>query len=181
MFSKQHHRCEATVNASSMADIAFLLLIFFLVTTTIDIEKGIQVKLPPFDLPPPPPIHERNVLNVRINFADGLMADNKSLTINELRGQVKLFIMNPNNSEHLSTAPNEAIISLQNDRNTSYRTYLSVYNELKAAYHELWEEKAMSEHGMHFDQLSRRKQASIKDEIPLVISEGEVVDLRDKH
>ena len=102
-----------------MADIAFLLLVFFLVTTTIDTEKGIRVKLPPFELPPPPPIHGRNVLSVRINFADGLMVENEQLTISQLRSQAKTFIMNPSHEPHLAISPAQAIISLQNDRNTS--------------------------------------------------------------
>ena len=174
--SKQ--RAVVAVNASSMADIAFLLLVFVLTTTTIDIEKGILVKLPPIQDEPIPPIQPRNILSVKINFNDELMVRGEQMRVEQLKEKTKEFIMNPRKSEEFATAPNQAIISLQNDRSTSYNIYLSVYNELKAAYNELWEESAQELYGQHFEELSRSKQKVIRNKIPLVISEGEVVDLK---
>jgi biopolymer transport protein ExbD len=174
--SNTHRRPAAEVNASSMADIAFLLLVFFLVTTVIETEKGIRVKLPPFDIVEPPPVHSRNVFSVKINYANQLLIEGELSPLEKLRQQTKEFIMNPAQRNDLSTSPNAAVISLQNDRSTNYQTYLSVYNELKAAYNELWEEAAQQQHGQPFDKLSRSKQKAIRERIPLVISENDLVD-----
>ena len=171
-------RADVSVNASSMADIAFLLLVFFLVTTTIDVDKGILVKLPAMEeQAPPPPVHPRNIFSVKINFNDELMVRGEPLGVELLKDQAKEFIMNPLRNEKLATAPNQAVISLQNDRSTSYNIYITVYNELKAAYRELWDEASIHTFGMQFDELSRSKQQVIRNRIPLVISEGELVDL----
>lgn len=164
------------VNASSMADIAFLLLVFFLVTTVIETEKGIGVKLPPFDFTEPPPVHSRNVFSVKINAANQLLIEGEPLPLEKLRQQAKEFILNPAQRPDLADSPSVAVISLQNDRSTNYHTYLSVYNELKGAYNELWEEAAQSLHGKPFDRLSRNLQKAIRERIPLVISENDVVD-----
>lgn len=178
MHSITRRRPEVAINASSMADIAFLLLVFFLVTTTIDIEKGIRVKLPPLLETPPPQIIKRNILSVKINFNDELMVRGELTDVEKLKDTAKEFIMNPSRKDNFALAPNQAVISLQNDRSTSYNIYLTVYNELKAAYHELWEEAAQTQYGLHFEELSRSKQKAIRGKIPLVISEGEVVDLK---
>ena len=179
MHSIARRRPAVAINASSMADIAFLLLVFFLVTTTIDIEKGIRVKLPPLLQTPPPQIPKRNILSVKINFNDELMVRGELTNVEKLKDRAKEFIMNPSNKDDLALAPNQAVISLQNDRSTSYNIYITVYNELKAAYHELWEAAAIDKYGTQFKELSRSKQKSIRDKIPLVISEGEVVDMKE--
>lgn len=178
MYTITKRRMEASVNASSMADIAFLLLVFFLVTATIDIDKGILVKLPPIQDEPFPPIIARNLFSVKINFNDDLMVRGEKIDVEELKDKAKEFILNPEKKDNLAIAPNQAIISLQNDRSTSYNIYITVYNELKAAYRELWKEAALETYGQHFDELSRSKQKNIRNKIPLVISEGEVVDLK---
>jgi biopolymer transport protein ExbD len=173
----KNRRATVEVNASSMADIAFLLLIFFLVTTVIDIEKGILVQLPPFDNVPPPPVNSRNVFTVKINAYDQLLVEGGQASPENLRQLAKSFIMNPEHSLDLAAAPNQAVISLQNDRSTSYKTYISVYNELKAAYHELWEEAALRRFAKSYGTLSSEAaQKIIRDEIPMVISESEPVD-----
>lgn len=179
IFSKRRSGTEVSVNASSMADIAFLLLVFFLVTTTIDVEKGIRVKLPAISDIEPPDVPGRNVLTVKLNFNDELMVEDKAIAIHDLRSETKLHIMNPSGDPDRAIQPNAAVISLTNDRNTSYHTYLSVYNELKAAYNELWEEKAQSDYRKPFSKLTRRQQKEVKKKIPLVISEGEVVDMKE--
>ena len=171
-------RTEASVNASSMADIAFLLLVFFLVTATIETDRGILVKLPPIQNEPFPPIIARNLFSVKINFNDELMVRGEPIKVEELKDKAKEFIMNPHQKNTLAVAPNQAIISLQNDRSTSYNIYITVYDELKAAYRELWEEAAMKTYGISFEELSRSKQKNIRNKIPLVISEGEIVDLK---
>lgn len=178
MIFTKPHRLAAELNASSMADIAFLLLVFFLVSTVIDTEKGITIKLPPLDYTtPPPPVNDRNVLSVKINFEGQLLVEGEETSVESLRQQAKNFIMNPARDPRLAIAPNQAVISLQNDRSTTYGVYLAVYNELKAAYNELWEEAAQQRFGKTFSSLSRSNQQNIRDEIPLVISESDLVDL----
>ncbi|AMD85749.1 Biopolymer transport protein ExbD [Capnocytophaga haemolytica] len=140
------------VNAGSMADIAFLLLIFFLVTTTIESNSGISVKLPPKqpeNAPPPPPVKEKNVLVVVVNKYNQLLINNQVKELKDVKQTALDFLdnngdgtcahcrgaRNPLSSDN----PDKAVISLRNDRETSYKTYIAVQNELIAAYNELRE------------------------------------------
>ena len=175
MKRKINTRQSNEVNAGSMADIAFLLLIFFLVTTTILNDKGILVKLPPYQKidVPPPPIPPRNILSVKINKSDALLVESENLDISQLRETTKNFILNPTNSDQLARSPKQAVVSLQNDRETSYNAYIAVYNELKAAYEELWNTRSMQVYGKEYNKLAIVQQRNIRDQIPLVISEAE--------
>lgn len=168
-------RMDNEINAGSMADIAFLLLIFFLVTTTISEDKGVLVKLPAWipEPPPPLPIPERNVFSVLVNAQNQLLVRGKEMSIADLKNNTKLFIKNPTNDPKMSENPTKAIISLKNDRGTGYQTYMEVYNELKSAYHELWEEAASMRYNKNLYELTPAQQKTIKDAIPLVISEAE--------
>lgn len=168
-------RINNEINAGSMADIAFLLLIFFLVTTTISEDKGVLVKLPEWNPEPPPPlnIHERNVFSVLVNAQNKLLVRGKAMNISDLKKNTKIFIKNPQNDPEMSETPTMAIISLKNDRGTKYQVYIEVYNELKAAYNELWEEASMNIYGKYLNELTAIQQKAVKDAIPLVISEAE--------
>ncbi len=163
------------VNAGSMADIAFLLLIFFLVTTTMDQDKGLLVKLPPWsdEKVEPTKLHKNRVLSVLVNLNDQLLVRGEPADINDLRRRTKEFIMNPHKDPNMPKVPKDAIISLKNDRGTHYSKYLAVYNELKAAYNELWDEEAKKRYGKKMEDLSRDKQKEIKKYIPLILSEAE--------
>ena len=173
--AKKKRRLSSEVNAGSMADIAFLLLIFFLVTTQIDFDKGILVKLPVWEdeIIPPVPIPDRNVLSVKVNRNNQLMIEGEVGEMEHLRGQVKEFITNPFKSDKLAVAPNKAVVSLQNDRGTSYEIYLGVYNEIKAAYNELWNEESNRRYGEAYADLPKAVQKEIRSLIPSVISESE--------
>ena len=174
MLSRKKRRLKNEVNAGSMADIAFLLLIFFLVTTTIDADKGIRVLLPPWeDVVISKPIPDKNVLSVKINSTNQLLVEGELAQVAEIRSQTKDFIMNPRGDEDKPDKPTKAVVSIQNDRGTAYATYVEVYNEIKAAYNELWEEQSNAQHGMAYDDLSKAQQNAIRDVIPLVISEAE--------
>jgi len=168
-------RMKAEVNAGSMADIAFLLLIFFLVTTTIDVDKGVLVKLPPWSNEPPPEmkLNSRNVYSVLVNANNDLLVRGEPKDLDDLRENTKEFIMNPNKRDDMAEIPTKAIISLKNDRGTNYETYLEVYNELKAAYNELREEESQKRHGKSFEYITKDMQRAIRKDIPLVISEAE--------
>lgn len=178
MLKKKRRKNDDSINAGSMADIAFLLLIFFLVTTTIVEDKGILVQLPRWDSTPPPtaPIKDRNVLNVLVNGANELMVENELMQVDELRELTKLFIANPLKSKEMAEDPKKAIISLKNDRSTSYETYIGVYNELKGAYAELRNEEAQRLYNKTYEMLEKSQQKEIRNKIPLIISEAEPSD-----
>jgi biopolymer transport protein ExbD len=168
-------RLSNEINAGSMADIAFLLLIFFLVTTTIAEDKGVLVRLPIWSDQPPETqkLNTRNVYSVLVNADNQLLVRGQQMNIRDLRENTKIFILNPQRREDMAESPTKALISLRNDRGTKYKTYLEVYNELKAAYNELREEEAMKKHGRGFEFITRDQQAAIRNAIPLVISEAE--------
>lgn len=176
------------INAGSMADIAFLLLIFWLVTTTMDTDTGIVRRLPP---PPdlsitPPPIKERNVFNVLVNKSDRLFVDGRIGDIRTLKMDTKEFLSNPNNREDLpekraeeikylgSYQVSKGIISLKNDRGTSYDMYIQVQNELTAAVNELRDELSKQKFGVKFSELTSDDYIqAIQKAIPMSISEAE--------
>lgn len=182
------------INASSMADIAFLLLIFFLVTTTMNVDTGLPRMLPPMPQDTKQEktedVNERNVLLVRINQSDKLLVAGKPLDITQLREKAKEFIANPNDDPNLPEKSvkeiagigaypvSEGIISLQNSRQTTYKSYIAVQNELIAAYNELRDELAMQKFGKRMDRLSDGEQKAIQKAIPQRISEAEPVGVK---
>lgn len=168
-------RLSNEINAGSMADIAFLLLIFFLVTTTIVSDKGVLVKLPPWSSEPPDlmKLKTRNVYSVLVNANNQLLVRGEPADVKTLKDNAKVFIMNPQRMENMAEAPTKAIISLKNDRGTKYGTYLEVYNELKAAYNELRIEEANKRHGKDYEYCTSDQRRAIRADIPLVISEAE--------
>lgn len=177
-------RMKNEINAGSMADIAFLLLIFFLVTTTIVEDKGILVKLPPWsdEEPDITKLKVRNVYSVLVNAQDQLLVRGEPMTVKNLRENAKEFIMNPANRPDLAESPKNAIISLKNDRGTSYEVYLSVYNELKGAYAELWDELSNKRYGEPYsDDMPFAQRKAIRAEIPFVISEAEPTTFGDEN
>lgn len=177
MMKKKQGRDRLTneVNAGSMADIAFLLLIFFLVTTTIEVDKGILHKLPPWseEEPPEVEIHDRNSFVVLINSRDQLLVEGEPMEVDRLREKAKQFIDNRGRRDDLSDTPDEAVISLQNDRGTSYDIYIQVQNELKAAYNELRDDYAMQEFSRKMDNLPPAQKRKVKEEYPMKLSEAE--------
>lgn len=140
------------VNAGSMADIAFLLLIFFLVTTTIETDSGLDRMLPPKITTPPPPIREKNILPILLNGQDQLMVDGEIIEIEDLRDITTSFLDNGGASKESenycdyckgernvksSDNPDMAVVSLMSNRETTYGVYITVQNELVAAYNTL--------------------------------------------
>ena len=144
-------RSAPEVNAGAMADIAFLLLIFFLVTTTIETDSGLNRKLPPMeDQVDPPIIREKNIFTVLVSKNDQLLVEEELADIADLRSLAVAFLDNGGGvgdeacdycqgerDETSSDNPDKAIISLKNDRETSYKVYIAVQNELVAAYNDL--------------------------------------------
>ncbi len=165
------------INAASMADVAFLLLAFFLMTTTMNIDKGIMVKLPPWPDDPSQivdvKIADRNVFTILINARNELLVEGEPMEIKYLRERVKEFIANPYNRPDLAESPQKAVISLKTDRGTSYSMYITVYNELKAAYRELRDEAARAKYGVPYDKLPPDLKKEIRKMYPIKISEAE--------
>lgn len=168
-------RVSNEINAGSMADIAFLLLIFFLVTTTIVEDKGILVQLPPWSEEPPETLKfkTRNVYSILVNANNDLLVRNEPKKIEDLREGIKEFILNPNRREDLSETPQDAIVSMKNDRGTKYGIYIDVYNEVKAAYNELRDESANRKFGKDYEFLTREQRDEVKKVIPMKLSEAE--------
>ncbi len=141
--SRVKKRIDTEINAGSMADIAFLLLIFFLVTTTISADKGIIMKLPPQeDVPKPIEIPERNLFKIMINSKDELLIENElAANFIGLKSQLKMFILNPKKDKDLAISPKKAIVSIKTNRGTSYDKYISALDEVQAAYYEIYAER----------------------------------------
>ena len=190
----RNKRAIPEINAGSMADIAFLLLIFYLVTTTMDTDKGINRKLPPWDeelVVDPPPIKERNIFTVLVNSNDQLLVEDEYLEISQLREKAMEFIDNNGDGSctyckgfKVSTSsdnPDKAVISLQNDRGTSYGMYVKVQNELVAAYEDLREKYAEEEYGKSYRGMDEEEDKDLLSEIkkayPQKISEAEPLNI----
>jgi biopolymer transport protein ExbD len=167
------------INAGSMADIAFLLLIFFLVTTTMDTDTGLIRRLPPppdADTPESNEVNKRNVFEVLVNANNQILAKGEYIQVTELRAKVRDFIKSdPNNPtlpefkdeeiEGLGIFPvSKQIISLQNDNGTSYDMYIKVQNELVGAYNELRNEFSLQKFGKTYQELTQQAGASEKAE-----------------
>ena len=167
------------INAGSMADIAFLLLVFFLVTTTMDIPTGIQVQLPPITDEPPPESKQRKkeVLEVLVNANDQLLVEGKLMRVDQLQQKTIDHLTNEGKDPNLATSSTSAIVSLKNDRGTSYDMYLSVYNELEAAYKKVRNDYAMQKYGLEFSKLRSKAQIDeVKEKYPKKLSEAEPVN-----
>jgi len=190
-------RAAPEVNAGSMADIAFLLLIFFLVTTTIETDSGINRKLPPMEEQTDPPvIKQKNIFTVIVNKNNDLLVEDEPMELKDLRSAAIAFLdnggdrscdyctgqKNPESSDN----PDKAIISLANDRETTYETYIAVQNELVAAYNDLRNKRAETLFGMSFVEMEanakdvnwpgnkealKKKIDQIKSEYPQKLSE----------
>ena len=130
---------DVEIPSSSMADIAFLLLIFFLLVTTINTEKGIYMQLPP-KLDPtvePPEIKQRNLLNVLVNNNGDVLVDGEFMRVADIRAQVKRHITNQGADPNLSESPDKAVISFKTERALPYERYVEVLDEIKGAYIEV--------------------------------------------
>ena len=181
------------INASSQADIAFTVLIFFLVVSTMDVDTGIVRVLPP--MPDPNvkqediKVKERNLFLVFVSGSGQIMAGGQVMELRYLKDKAKEFIVNPNNDENLPekkeqtfdmpdgskwTFPvSEGVISLQNTRDTDYQVYIRVQNELTRAFNEVRDDVSMTKFGKKFADLVEEERKVITKAVPLKISEAE--------
>ena len=182
------------LNTSSMADISFLLLTFFLMTSSINTDQGIARRLPP-PLPPnqdKPEVRERNIFVVKINSKDRLLYNGEIGRIEDLKDRAKEFLGNPEDKSNLPEKEtmnidllgemrvSKGVISLQNDRGTSYDMYLQVQNELAAAINEMRNELAMDRFGQKYADITEPQRDAIDQAIPIAISEAEPTKIGQK-
>lgn len=184
------------INSSSTADIAFLLLCYFLMTTTMDQDLGLQRRLPPMpdknQKVEDQKVNRRNIIVVKINSADRLLAGTEPMHVSQLKDKIKEFLDNPQNNPNLpekeeidiegfgKAMVSKGVISLQNDRGTSYEAYIAVQNELVKAVNELRDAWAMSNFGKPYLSLDEDKQGIVRKAVPQNISEAEPKDVSKK-
>lgn len=161
------------LNAGSMADIAFLLLIFFLVVTTIAEDKGIPVILPEYYEGEPGPESPRNVLKILVNADDNVLIESIPTDKDDIKDIVIDFVSNPRNENDKPLASKNAIISLQNDVNTSYETYVKIYSHIHDAYSFLRNTMAHSNFQADYAQLTVQQKNTILKTYPLKLSEAD--------
>ena len=172
---------------------AFILLCFFLMTTTMDQDKGLQRRLPP--MPDPnqkvedQKVNRRNIIIVKINSADRLLAGSEPMDVSQLKDKIKEFLSNPADDPALPEKEeieienfgpcmvSKGVISLQNDRGTSYQAYMAVQNELVKAVNELRDDFAMANFGKLYIKCNEDEQAVVRKAVPQNISEAEPKDV----
>lgn len=176
MLKRERNRETPEINGSSLADIAFLLLIFFLVVTTIDVDTGIGLVLPPIpDDIEPPPVRERNLMNILVNAQGMVLINEQPSAIAEVKQRVKDFVDNNGVDPELSESPNDAIVSIKTDRRTPYNVYIDMLDEVMGAYEELRNMASQERFGVPYRSLedSSVQKDEIRDMYPKRISIAE--------
>ncbi len=178
---KKKERENPEIPSASLADIAFLLLIFFLVTTTIDADKGIYMQLPPKldENNPPPEINQRNLLNVLVSADGQVLIDNEVTNVAAIRDIVKRHILNNGREPQFSISPDKAVTSFKTKRGLPYGTYISVLDEIKSAYNEVRDQASRQEYGMPYNEYAASLDGEpdvIAEKYPLKISLAEPDD-----
>ncbi|NLB26059.1 MAG: biopolymer transporter ExbD [Bacteroidales bacterium] len=177
------------IPSASLADIAFMLLIFFLVTTTMDVDSGLERRLPQWvdesQQMDDQQIKERNVFVVLVNRNNDLLVGGEYSDIETLRERAKVFMANPYDEETLpekepkqlpyfgEVMVTKGVISLRNDLDTKYGTYIAVQNELVGAINELREELSQQQFGKAYKDLDKDQQDAVREVYPSRISEAE--------
>ncbi len=176
MLNKKRGRENADIDGSSLADIAFLLLIFFLVVTTIDVDTGIGLVLPPIpDDIEPPPVRERNLMNILVNAQGMVLINEQPSAIASVREEVRRFVNNNGVDPNLSESPDDAIVSIKTDRRTPYNVYIDMLDEVMGAYEELRHQASMEQFGVPFSSLEQgsERRVQIQEMYPKQISIAE--------
>lgn len=185
---KESRKTISGINAGSMADIAFLLLIFFLVTTTFPEDvQGIEGVLPkpcPKGVDCNTELNERNIFSIRLNKNNELMANNELITVDELRASIKAFV--DNNGDQSCTYchgakdatssdnPKMAVITIHTDREASYDNYIEVQNELVGAYYDLRKALSMVKFQKDVAYLTEEEVLELQEAYPFRITEADL-------
>ena len=170
MFLRRRHRDVPELNTTSTADISFMLLVFFLVTSSMDTDRGLGRKLPPMDeqQQEQQDISRSNVLKIRLDEHDALYCDEQAVSLTELQQQVEAFVASRQTDRH--------IIAVETDRQTSYNAYFEMQNAVVAAYRALRDQMARQRYGHPFSQCTQEERDVIVHRYPQRISEGVPTD-----
>jgi biopolymer transport protein ExbD len=160
---------EANIPSSSMADIAFLLLIFFLVATVIDVDTGIGMTLPEITDEPPPPVSKDRMAAILINENNDVLLDGKPISLFQIKTTLKPRIV----SKIELPKKKKLIVSLKTDRKTVYNAYISALDQIKMAFFEVRDEYSNSRFGMKYNDLNDEAKKEVKNAIPIIISLAE--------
>lgn len=161
---KRKKKEGATIPLAGMADIAFLLLIFFLLVTTIDVDTGIGLVLPPpVDEAEEIEVIEENIANILVNAAGEVLLDAEIISVPQISGTI---------ADKIRNNP-ELIVSVKTDRRTPYNVYIETIDQLKMAYNELREEYARQNFGVRLQDVTREQLDQIRQAIPQRISLAE--------
>ncbi len=175
----RRNKPDPEIPSASMADIAFLLLIFFLVTTTINADKGIYMQLPPkVDVNnPPPEINQRNLLNVLVSDDGAVLLDGEVTSISQIRQAVIRHVTNNGVNPELSISPDKAVVSFKTRRGLPYSKYIDVLDEIKSAYMDIRNQAAQgdfgTDYGTYRTRLGEDDPDVIADRYPVKISLAE--------
>lgn len=183
LLKKRKNREGAEIPTASMADIAFLLLIFFLVTTTINVDTGIGMTLPPKleEEQEPPPVKERNMLKILVNAQGQVLLEDKPSAVSKIRGEVKKHTLNEGADPNYAESISKAVVSLKTDRQTPYDVYIDVLDEIWMAYFEMWDAEARARGFANYDayrthieenNLENEIREKIKAQISIAEPEG---------
>ncbi|MEN3038730.1 MAG: biopolymer transporter ExbD [Candidatus Kryptonium sp.] len=166
---RRRKRAEAEIPSASMADIAFELMIFFLVATTFDVDTGIGLVLPPAaETTEQVKVKQSDIAKLLVNAAGEVLLDGELITVQQIRELIKNKIKaNP-----------KLIVSIKTDRETNYSRYIEVLDELKLAYNDLREEYSLKTFGKSYKDLTRDQQEEVKKEIPIRISIAEPEEVK---
>lgn len=179
MLNKKERK-DPEIGGAGMADIAFLLLIFFLLVTTIDVDTGIGLQLPPApeEDQEPPPIKTRNMMKILVNSQGQVLMgtdEQEPTPVVQVKPKLKDFITNNGEDPNLSVSPDKAIVSIKTDRDTPYNVYIDMLDEVMGAYAELRNQVSQSQFGVQYSQLEdgSEEKEKVQELIPKKISIAE--------
>lgn len=179
LIDKKRERDEAEIPTSSMADIAFLLLIFFLVTTTINVDTGIGMTLPPKleEDVEPPPVRERNMLKILVNENGDVLLEEEPATTQVIREEVKTHVLNRGQDPNYAESPGKAVVSIKTSAGTPYDRYIEVLDEVWMGYFEIWNAESRQRGFANYDaykaSLGEDEENEIREEFKAQISIAE--------
>ncbi len=181
----KNRRSLPEINAGSMADIAFLLLIFFLVTTTMDVDTGIKRKLPPLpdeeNIPEQVDFHKNNIFifdcspnseKVLVETGADEVGNGRPFKTDELNNEIIKFLANYGQNPDLSESPSKAVLSIRLHKKTKYETYVKIQDQISIAYKELRNNEALKRYSKKYENLNKEQQDVVKKEYPMRVSES---------
>jgi len=171
-------RVDGEIDTAGMADISFLLLIFFLITTTFETDTGIGMTLPPpLNDQQPPPVKDRNMLKILVRQDGQVMIEEKASSFSQIQRKVKTHVLNNGKSGEYSVSPDDALVSIKTDRATPYSEYVEALDEVKMGYRQIHDQRArqrgFDSYQAYKNQLEADAEDAIREQIPLNISIAE--------